>query len=115
MVNSIASDKTLSPTSERNPTAEGKKAPLRNAGNDNQTASRHQPDDTLNVSQIGELFSQTADSVRPQSRSIATAEQASMRVARIREQFEQAGLQALAAQTGGRTAPIAALLGAGPA
>jgi len=115
VVNSIASDKILSPTSERNPTAEGKKAPLRNAGSRNQTTSRHPPDDTLNVSRTGELFSQSTDTARPQSRSIATAEQASMRVARIREQFEQAGLQALAAQTGGQTAPFAALLEAGPA
>jgi len=115
VVNPIISDKILSPTSERNPTTEEKKAPLQNRGSSNQTASRHESDDTLNVSRIGQLFSQPTDSARPLSGNIATAEQASARVALIREQFEQSGIQALTAQTGAQTASLAALLKAEPA
>ena len=113
MVNIVTNDKVPSPATEHKPSPEGSTAHLRNGEEQHQTLPQNAPDDSLNLSEIGRILSQAVPT--GSSRRVDTTEQATALALRIREQFEQSGSQALAAQTGGETGSLATLLESPPA
>ncbi len=121
MATPISNDKIMPSDSNRASVSEKNAAEKGGAGKTNTSGTTITDQDTsaveassVDVERANQVYSRTQAQVSPKEDAIHTHEQASALVAKISEQIEQDGLQALQAQAGSASASLSALLEAAP-